>query len=72
MHKRFIEVNIAPLMQRKNRREAFAFAPAQRPEGRRETPVGRGLGDHLDSRLHQRRGGGCEKGGGGENKRGHG
>jgi hypothetical protein len=39
MHKRLIEVNVAPLMQSRNRREALAFAPAQGPEGVGRRPL---------------------------------
>ena len=38
-------VNVAPLMQIKNRREGVAFAPAKRPEMRWEARSGQGLRD---------------------------
>ena len=59
-------------MQRKNRRETFAFAPAQGRETLWEMRFGaEDLGDDGGRDLQQRGGGGGDQDGGDENEGGH-
>lgn len=64
------DVNVAPLMQVKNRREGLAFAPAKRPEMRWEARFWAELRDDCRGDLEERRGCDGDDGEGGQNERG--